>query len=169
MQKIKQFNSATLKDLVFSANINTRRRKHLNLHQSYSEKCQKVINAVDMTSYIAPHRHSLDPKTETLIALNGAFALFTFDDRGCVTEVVKLEMPRINSNSIACFGLDIFPDTWHTVIALAPSSILLEIKEGPFFPDSAKEVAPWAPDEGSKDAFNYLRLLRGKIKRSPAI
>lgn len=167
MQKIKKFNSDALKELVFTAKINPRRRKHLNLHDSHSEKCQKVINAIDMASYIAPHRHALDPKVETLVALNGSFALFTFDDGGCVTEVIKLEMPRINSKSIACFGLDIFPDTWHTVIALVPNSILLEIKEGPFFPDSAKEIAPWAPDEGSKDAFNYLRLLREKINSSP--
>ena len=60
-------------------------------------------------------------------------------------------------------GVEVTPDTWHTVVALEPNSILLEIKAGPFDPTQPKEFAPWAPEEGSEMAERYLEELLARI------
>jgi len=57
-------------------------------------------------------------------------------------------------------GVEITPCSWHTVIALTSGAILLEVKEGPFNPDFAKEYAYWAPVEGCADGDFYLQFLR---------
>ena len=54
-------------------------------------------------------------------------------------------------------------DTWHTVIAMEPRCVLLEIKAGPFDETSPKELADWAPQEGTPDALEYLHDLRTKL------
>ena len=48
------------------------------------------------------------------------------------------------------FGASIPAASWHTVIALEENSILLEMKDGPFHFETAKDFAPWASEEGSK-------------------
>lgn len=52
------------------------------------------------------------------------------------------------------------PNQWHTVIAIAPNSLLFEVKEGPFYSDFAKETAPWAPKEDSEEALTYFNWLK---------
>jgi len=105
----------------------------------------------------------MDGKTETLIALRGAFALMTFTDRGEVQKIERFASEAFSDgNGVDLLGVEVFPETWHTVIALADNSVLLELKPGPFNPEAAKELAHWAPgehDEGANDYFCYLRSL----------
>ena len=61
-------------------------------------------------------------------------------------------------------GVEVPVACWHTVVALEPGSILLEIKAGPFDPAVPKEMAPWAPDEGSTYACSYLEKLRAQAE-----
>jgi hypothetical protein len=35
----------------------------------------------------------------------------------------------------------------------------LEVKAGPFDPSQPKDLAPWAPEEGTNPAKDYLDLL----------
>jgi len=51
-------------------------------------------------------------------------------------------------------------DVWHTVLAKQEISILLEVKEGPFVPDEAKELALWAPQDGSAEVNGFLARCR---------
>jgi len=41
--------------------------------------------------------------------------------------------------------------------------VLLEVKAGPFDPNQPKDLAPWAPEEGSDAAANYLNRLLERI------
>ena len=50
------------------------------------------------------------------------------------------------------------PAVWHTVIALRKDSVLLEVKAAPFNPGQPKDLAPWAPAEGTVDALDYLEI-----------
>lgn len=136
-----------------------RLRQHRNIHISYDDPCQRLLNAVQVDSYIRPHRHSVDPKVETLFALTGRFGVFAFDTAGAIRDYVCIGSEKYMSNSVG-MAVEVDPRTWHTVIALEPGSILLELKPGPFDPDLAKEFAPWAPEEGGLDANDYLRGLR---------
>ena len=53
-------------------------------------------------------------------------------------------------------GVEIPPNVWHTVLAKQENSILLEVKEGPFVSDKAKEIALWAPRDGSAEVAGFL-------------
>lgn len=116
-----------------------------------------MVNALEPNSYIPPHRHFSVPKNELMVALRGKMALVMFDESGLVTEVLKLGCDLVGSESAA--GVELAPETWHTVVALEPSCILLEIKAGPFDPTQPKDIASWAPEEGAPQARTYLQKL----------
>lgn len=156
---ITRFTHKYLDSLIGEATLSPRSRQHRNIHQNYDDPCQRLFNAIGMDSYIRPHRHSLDPKVECLVAVVGLFALVTFDDDGSVYEVVRFGTEKYRQAEDQAVGVELPPGMWHTVIALVPDSVLLELKAGPFDPNAAKEPAPWAPDEGSQEATPYLQLL----------
>lgn len=145
--------------LLAQAASSPRRRQHRNLHQSFAEPCQRLLNAIETSSYIRPHRHSLDPKVESLVAVRGKFALITFGERGLTEFVVPFGTELYGRDERLDVGVEIQAGTWHTVIALVPGSVLLEVKSGPFDPGAAKEPAPWAPEESSPSATAYFREL----------
>jgi len=157
---VKVFSADYLDSLVEEASESPRARQHRNIHERYDDPCQRFLNAIGTDSYIRPHRHSLDPKAETLIAVRGQFALITFDDAGAILSIVRF---GTETDAALPVGADLPPGTWHTIIALVAGAILLELKAGPFNPNAAKEPAPWAPEEGTSDAREYLERLRELI------
>ena len=56
-------------------------------------------------------------------------------------------------------GAEVASSTWHTVVALEFGCVLLEVKAGPFNPNQPKDLARWAPEEGSSAAESYLKHL----------
>jgi len=154
---MKVFNSEYLNELTAQAQGSLRKRQHRNIHKTYAEPCQRFFNAIEPGSYIRPHRHAADPGDELLIAVRGLMALVTFDEQGMVTGVVRFGANR-NGEGFAV-GAEVPANTWHTVIALEPSCVLLEVKAGPFDPNQPKDPATWAPDEGSSAATEYLDKL----------
>ncbi len=143
-----------LESLARQASKSPRRRQHLNLHATPADPCQRFINFLWRDSYIRPHRHMIDPKLETLIALQGVFGCIAFDEQG---SVVRLE--RLAAGS-GCPVIVIEPTEWHTVVALSETAALLETKAGPFDPATAKEYAPWAISEQEENASVYLNKLQ---------
>lgn len=138
-----------------------RKRQHLNIHRDYADPCQRFLNAIGTDSYIRPHRHALDPKTETIFAIRGLFALLVFDGQGAITRIDQFGTEGLCANA----GVELAPATWHTILALTPQAVILELKAGPFDPGAAKELAPWAPEEGSRDAAGYLEFLKDAVAR----
>lgn len=149
-------NNDFLNNLSRQAKRNPRLRQHYNLHKSYNEPCQKILNAIEPLSYIRPHRHFTDPKGEFFLAIRGRFALVLFDDAGKIARVHKFscEMPA------DFFAAEIQNDVWHTIISLEPDSILLEVKSGPFDANSPKDFASWAPEENAENCKPYASALR---------
>jgi len=156
------FSSKYFTTLVSEARISDRKRQHRNIHRSLDEKSQRLMNAIGLESYIAPHRHFLDPKSECLIAVRGLFAAVIFSENGTVEKIEFFGTEKFTNLSV---GLELLPEEWHTVVALTHGSALFEVKEGPFDPKKAKEFAPWAPSEGSTDAQDYLDQLRALCKQ----
>jgi cupin fold WbuC family metalloprotein len=62
-----------LDGLCQQAEHSLRHRKHLNIHSSYQENCQRLFNAIQPNSYIHPHRHYIANKQELLVAIRGSF------------------------------------------------------------------------------------------------
>lgn len=158
---LKVFSSVYLNELTAQAQDNPRKRQHCNIHESYADSCQRLFNAIEPDSYIRPHRHATDSKDELLIAVRGSMALVTFDEQGMVTGVVRFGVDR-NGKGLAV-GAEVPANTWHTVIALEPGCVLLEVKAGPFDPNHPKDLAPWAPDEGGPIPKQYLENLTSRI------
>jgi cupin fold WbuC family metalloprotein len=154
---MKVFGNEYLIKLISKAQSNTRKRQHRNIHDSYEDPCQRLFNAIEPDSYIRPHRHATELREELLIAVRGVMALVTFDERGTVTNVVRFSADR-NDEGFAV-GVEVPGTAWHTVIALEPGSVLLEVKAGPFDPNQPKDLAPWAPEEGALAASDYLKKL----------
>lgn len=159
---MKEFTQKFLDDLVAEACASPRRRQHRNVHMSYSDPCQRLFNAVCMDSYIRPHRHQIEPRGEMLLAIQGRFALFLFDDAGGVVRRERFAAGRMG-DELEAIGVEVMPEEWHTVIALEPASVLFEVKAGPFSPSAAKEFALWAPEEGVAEGKEYLEFLRGLV------
>lgn len=145
--------------LCAAARENPRRRMNHNLHDSYAEPCQRLLNAVEPDSYIRPHRHLTPLKPETFLVLRGRFAAVLFDDAGAVVRVCLLSP----GETVAA---DIAPGAWHAILALEPGSVFFEAKPGPYEPISDKDWAPWAPAEGSPEAASYHRYLRDLVMES---
>ena len=159
MERYSKYSFAYLAYLANQAKSSKRLRKHKNIHLVYEDPCQRLINAIDINSYIQPHRHSLDPKAETLVALQGLFSLLIFNEAGMVIENTIFGTELYHSLDINIF-VEISAYTWHTVIALKPCSVLLEIKSGPFNPCASKELASWAPLEQAEEAGIYFEELK---------
>jgi cupin fold WbuC family metalloprotein len=163
-QEVMKFSPEFLRQICIEAVQSPRLRQHRNIHENYNEPCQRLFNAIRVDSYIRPHRHSLDQKSELLLAVQGVFALLTFDAEGTVREVIGFGTERYLDRFGFSVGVELRSHVWHTVISLMPESILLEIKAGPFVARMAKEAAPWAPDEGNADASEYFNSLRALAK-----
>jgi cupin fold WbuC family metalloprotein len=158
---MKLFSSKYLSDLTCQAKTGARLRQYRNVHQSFQEPCQRLFNAIEPGSYIRPHRHTSDPRDEMLVAIRGLMALIVFNEEGKVLDVVRFGTERYGE--VVCAAVEISPAVWHTVISLETGSVLLEIKAGPFDPGQPKDLAPWAPEEGSVEAPDYLGILEKHI------
>ena len=160
--KMKLFSSEYLNRMTEQAKSSGRLRQHRNVHQSFQEPCQRLFNAIEPGSYIRPHRHKSDPRDEMLVAIRGLMALITFDDEGQVESAVHFGTERFGGE--ICTAVEIPSAVWHTVIALQTGCVLLEVKAGPFDPRQPKDLALWAPEDGSVDVPGYLRILETHLK-----
>lgn len=153
---IRLIDVVLLDEVSAEAKASPRGRKNRNFHSSDEQPGHRLLNAIEPGSYIAPHRH-LDPnKDETMVVLRGALGLVVFDDAGRVTLAQKV---GAGDTAHGAVGVDIPHGTWHTVFALAPDTVFLEAKSGPYLPLTAEERAPWAPAEGAPEAPDYLAGL----------
>lgn len=154
---LKIYTNQYFNKLITSALFNNRLRQHSNIHESYEEPCQRFFNAINVGSYIRPHRHFTDYRDELLVAVSGQFALFTFECDGTISGAVILGTEKFQNSE--CMVVEVPGNIWHTVLALEPGSVLLEIKAGPFNPQQPKDLALWAPDEDSELKNKYLSQL----------
>jgi cupin fold WbuC family metalloprotein len=89
----------------------------------------------------------LPEHVECIAVLQGALGLMEFSPEGAVKGRWRLEAGR----AAACM-VDIDAGVWHGLVVLAPDTVILEIKRGPYDAARDKEFAQWAPAEGSPTA-----------------
>jgi len=154
---MKILDSALFAELSAQAKETPRLRKNYNLHSSYEEPCQRLLNAMEPGSYIRPHRHLAVPKPECFVGLRGRMALVLFDDAGTVQSLHPFGPHEKN------IGADIEPGTWHTVVCLEAGSVFFETKPGPYRSIDSSDLAPWAPAEGSPEVECYLGDLVARL------
>lgn len=149
-----RIDSAGLAELSATARGRDRLRANRNLHDDLAEPVQRMLNAFEPGTYVRPHRHADPPTWELFLALEGTAACLTFDDAGTVTERCGI------GPGGPVRGLEIPAGAWHTLVALAPGTVLFELKEGPYRPLGDKDFAAWAPAEGTVEAAALEDWLR---------
>ncbi len=140
---MKSLDTSQLQTLSAEAARAPRLRKNYNLHDSPDDAVQRMLNAFEPATYIRPHRHR--DKWELFVILSGSAAVLTFNDRGDVSARIELDAAR------GTRLVEIPENTWHSLVSLAPQTVLFEVKSGPYVPTSPDDFAAWAPAEG--DAF----------------
>ncbi|BDT60628.1 hypothetical protein MasN3_41220 [Massilia varians] len=160
---VVDLSSLMLDNLVIQAESSVRKRQHFNIHSTHDDPVQRLFNAIELNSYIRPHRHSQDSKIETLLGIRGELTFITFNEAGEISGAIEFGA-QTAGKPIQSIGVEVPPGVWHTVIANEPGSILFEIRAGPFDSSKAKEWAPWAPPEGSEPSAAYLDWLRNRVR-----
>jgi cupin fold WbuC family metalloprotein len=150
---MKPIDNPRFDSLCAEADEAPRRRAHHLIHDSRAESVQRMLIALQPGTYLQPHRHLDPPKWELLLVLKGAAAWLGFDDEGRVT--ARLEAGAHKKSK----GLESPEGTWHSVVCLAPDTVLFECKPGPFAPVAPGDFAPWAPREGGAEAADYVRWM----------
>ncbi|OOE86962.1 metalloprotein [Salinivibrio siamensis] len=131
---MKVYNDDSFSALFDDAEISERRRAHLNLHNSYAEKVQRLFIALTQGSYVEPHYHELDHQWEMFVVIHGEVKVALYDDDG----KVKQKLTAGDGQSIK--AIEINPRDIHSVECISEKALLLEIKEGPFDPEKAKVI-----------------------------
>ena len=138
-----------------------RRREIHVFHEGDPDLLQRMLNAIQPGSYVRPHQHLHPPKAESLIVLQGALAYVSFGEDGLPQEGNSIPIDPARG----VYGCDIRPGVWHTIFALAPDTVLFEVKPGPYGPGVDKEFASWSPAENTPQAVVFLAGLEDRFRR----
>ena len=152
---------ALVERVIEASRTSPRRRIIQPFHKNEDELLHRMLNVLQPDTYVRPHRHLDPPKSESWVVLQGAVAFFTFEEDGRVRDYFELEAGG------EYFGVDLTPGLFHSLVVLAPDTVLFEAKSGPFAPANDKSFAPWAPAEDSPEAASYLAWMREEhLRRS---
>lgn len=144
-----------LDQLTEAARHSPRLRMNHNLHSADNSRCHRLLNAIEPSSYIRPHRHLDHEKTEGFILLRGRLGIVAFADDGTVVQTVLLSGATGNQ------AIDIPHGVYHTGVSLGSGTVFYESKGGPYLPLTEAEKASWAPEDDDPAALAYLEQLRG--------
>jgi cupin fold WbuC family metalloprotein len=148
-------------DVSKEAKASKRKRCNYNFHTRYNDPIQRFLNAVEPDTYLRPHKHENQDKTEIFLILKGRVLILEFDDNGKIMDHIILDAEGENK------GVEIPFNTWHSFISLQESSVLYEIKEGPFIQEKGKIFANWSPEEGTKEAHGFNKKILQELRIPP--
>jgi len=133
---------------------NARLRMNYNFHKSLDDTIHRLLNAMEPETFFPVHRHANPDKGETCLILRGCVLAFIFDEDGNITSSTELCPKK------GIYGIEIESGVWHTFVVLEPGTVLYEIKEGPYFPLTPENIAPWSPNAEDKESItNYTNNL----------
>lgn len=144
---------SALEGTVAHSRNSARKRIILPFHRGPEDRVHRMFNALQVGTYVRPHRHFSPPKSEAWIVLQGELLFVTFFEDGEIDEALTL------SKDGEIFGVDLVAGRYHTLVALQADTVIYEVKSGPYDPKDDKEFAPWSPEEGSAEAGAYLDEL----------
>jgi len=138
------------------ARESARLRRNHNFHQ-HQDAVQRFLNVLQPGTYVRPHRHQCAAPGsgfECFVVLSGAIGLLLLDSRGEL-----LELHRLTADG-PLRGIELEEGQVHTLVALSPDAVMLEIKQGPYQPASDKDFLTQFPPEGSGEAIALERGWR---------
>jgi hypothetical protein len=146
MKNVQVISKELLSDLHRQAAQNSRKRVNLDLRNSSEDTSQRMLNALEVGTYVPIHRHL--QTSETVICLEGCLDWVFYEelpnmieggpvhdgekvlDETCFREISRFRV----CPSAGKYGIQVPQSVWHSIEVLEPSTIL-EAKDGPFFDD----------------------------------
>jgi len=150
---IKEINKKLFIELIENAKNSPRKRSHKNFHSDYKELVQRLFIGLIEGTYVRPHKHPQSFKWEMIIGVKGKTGLLIFDDNGIIIR-------RLTLSPESSLGIELPPNTWHTVFPINDESVIMEIKEGPFNSNDPCDFAEWAPEEASEKCDHFLQWAK---------
>lgn len=154
---IKCLTQELIETVAQEARSSPRLRQNYNFH-NLAEKVQRFINVLQPGTYVRPHRHRRLPSVngfEFFLVLQGCLGILLLDESG---QVVHRE--RVSENG-STRGVELAEGIYHTLVALEADTVILELKEGPYDPQSDKEFLPVFPLEGTVAAQQWVVVWQG--------
>ena len=154
---IKYLSQELLDNLAAQARISPRLRQNYNFH-NLSEKVQRFINVLQPGTYVRPHRHCRVSGVngfEFFLVCQGELGVMIFEQSG---QIVDKQLVSANG---AVRGIELSEGTYHTLVALAPNTVILELKEGPYDLTTDKEFLDAFPQEGTTAAKQLVETWQG--------
>ncbi len=146
-------NNDLLQSVIDKARVSPRKRMNYNFHPQLDDPLQRMLNCLEPGTYVHPHKHENPDKCEAFVLLKGKVAVIEFDNDGNIASRTVLEAGK------GCYGVEIAPRIYHTIISLKEGSVVYEVKNGPYSPLNDKNFATWAPKEGEAACEAYLENL----------
>ena len=148
-----KIDNSLFKELLLKAEESPRKRSNTNLHDNPDDSVQKMCVALKKGTYVRPHYHPNQKKWEVLLILRGQANVYIFNKDGIIDEKFILG----EGESIS--GVEIKPNTWHTLVPVSDDVIMFEVKEGPYTPAETSDFAEWAPEEGDEKVESFLKWI----------
>lgn len=158
---LKLLTQDLLDSIAQQASSNPRLRQNYNFHD-LSETVQRFINVLQPGTYVRPHRHQRVPGVngfEFFLVLQGELGMLVLDEQGQVTYT-----ERIGAQN-AVRGIELAEGTYHTLVALAPNTAILELKEGPYDRQTDKEFLTAFPEEETPAAQAQVEVWQRYFSR----
>lgn len=122
---LQLINQQLLDTVIAEAQSSPRLRMNYNLHSDLNDKCQRLLNAMEPGTIMPIHHHKV---AEVYFLLQGRIRVMTYDEEGQETSSVMLDPKEGN------YGVQIPPNTWHSLEVYESGSVIFEVKEGPYIP-----------------------------------
>ena len=123
-----------------------RLRMNYNFHADEADAVNRLLNAMHRGTFVPVHRHLNPSLSESGVVLRGKVGIIIYDSEGRI-----ITMRAVGAGTEAC-GFDIEAGVWHGLVVLEDNTIIYEVKQGPYTPISADNIASWSPDADDKQA-----------------
>jgi cupin fold WbuC family metalloprotein len=150
---IKRLTQNLIAEIVEKSRRSPRRRQNYNFHE-LEEKVQRFVNVLQPGTYVRPHRHRRPSNIngfEFFLVIQGQLGLIIMNDQG---EFIQKELLSATGDIHA---IEIPEGTIHTLVALAPDTVMLELKEGPYNVNTDKDFLENFPLEGTPEAIEFVK------------
>lgn len=126
-------NQSLLNQLTEQAKASPRLRMNMDLRNSDKDQSQRMLNAIEPGSPLPIHRHQ--KTSETIVCLRGRLVWEYYDE----LERICTERIELSPNG-PIVALNVPQGQWHTVKALESGSVIMEVKDGAYEPQSPADI-----------------------------
>lgn len=134
---MRLINQKQIDSLYREAEISERLRSHYLMHNSHSDRVQRLLIALVKGSYVEPHFHELPHQWEMFTVMEGQLKISLYHING---EIINSFIVGDDADSRV---VEFLPGEIHSVECLTSYALMLEVKEGPFDPAYAKSFPNW--------------------------